>query len=58
MTNEEAINYAYGSDDPLVKRLLNVIVELEMELSYLQFIENEQSGFYNDPEYVDENLEP
>ena len=36
MTDEEAINYAYLSEDPLVKRLLDAIVSLEMELSFLQ----------------------
>ena len=36
MTDEEAINYAYLSDDPLVKRLLDAIVTLEQELYLLQ----------------------
>lgn len=36
MSDEEAINYAYLSEDPLVKRLLDAIVSLEMELSFLR----------------------
>ena len=41
MTDEEAINYAYLSDDPLVKRLLDAIVTLEQELSFLQINQEE-----------------
>ncbi len=41
MTDEEAINYAYLSDDPLVKRLLDAIVSLEQELSFLSLEKEE-----------------
>jgi hypothetical protein len=41
MTDEEAINYAYLSDDVLVKRLLDAIVTLEQELSFMQLHQEE-----------------
>jgi hypothetical protein len=41
MTDEEAINYAYLSADILVKRLLDAIVSLEQELSFLQIQQEE-----------------
>ena len=41
MTDEEAINYAYLSDDVLVKRLLDCIVTLEQELSFLSLNQEE-----------------
>lgn len=34
MTDEEVIHYAELNDDPWVKRLLEVITNLEIEVSY------------------------
>ena len=46
MTDEEVIHYAELNDDPWVKRLLEVITNLEIEVSY-----NKQSFNPDQEEY-------
>ena len=52
MTDEEAINYAYLSEDLLVKRLLDAIVSLEQELSLTQ---DQQEELPDPIEYLGED---
>lgn len=55
MTDEQVIDFAYDSEDPLIKRLLEIIMHLELELKLEEEnssrIQMEEFGYGGDEQF-------